>query len=117
MSYRKYLELSKKYLEEGKNYLAKGDLVQTSEKVWGSVAEAVKAAADKRGWEHSRHHHLETVISRLIEETKDVELGRLYSVAERLHANFYENFATLIEVEAYIEDAKKLIEKLEKLTI
>ena len=115
IGYEKYLELSKKYLREGEDFLTKGDYVQASEKYWGSVAEMVKALAETKGWPHHRHHHLGIAIERLIEETGDVELERLYSVAERLHANYYENFLTSISIKVCVEDAKRLIDKLEKI--
>ena len=44
-----YRLLSEKYLAEAREFWGKGDLVQTSEKLWGAASLAVKMAAAKRG--------------------------------------------------------------------
>ena len=44
-----YQALSEKYFAEAKELLNKGDLVQTSERLWGASALAVKMAAAKGG--------------------------------------------------------------------
>ena len=109
---RAYLEASELLLEEAEELLTSGEFRQAAEKFWGAVAQAVKAIAEERGWEHYRHHHLAEAISRLVAETGDVELSLLYASAERLHANFYEGFMTEAEVRAHAENARKLITKL-----
>lgn len=58
MSVSSYLKLGEKYLKEGEEFLAKGDVIQASEKFWGAMAEAIKAVAESRGWEHAKHGHL-----------------------------------------------------------
>ena len=45
-----YRLLSEKYLAEAREFWGKGDLVQTSEKLWGAASLAVKMAAAKRGF-------------------------------------------------------------------
>jgi len=40
-----YIRLSEKCLVDAETLTAKGDMVQAGEKLWGSAAEAVKAAA------------------------------------------------------------------------
>jgi len=113
----RYLKLGKKYLSEGLELLSKGDLAQASEKLWGAAAEAVKAVADSRGWEHFTHRSLAEAVSRLYEETGDPEIPRLYASAESLHANFYEGFASPGLVKLYAEDAEALIEKLRQMLL
>lgn len=115
MDLNKYFKLNEKYLKNGEKFLAEGELAQACEKFWGAVAEAIKAIAESRGWEHVKHRHLMETISRLFRETRDEELLRLMASAERLHSNFYENFMSKEEVEVHITDAKKLIEKLKAL--
>ena len=53
-----YRALSEKYLEEAKEFLSKEDLVQTSEKLWGAAALAVKMVAAKRGLKLEAHRSL-----------------------------------------------------------
>jgi len=107
-----YLDASEALLAEAEELLASGDLREASEKFWGAVVQAVKAVAEARGWEHYRHHHISRAISRLVAETGDVELSRLFSSAERLHANFYEGFMSELELRAHAEDARRLVGKL-----
>ena len=114
---RAYLDASEALLAEAEEFLASGDLREASEKFWGAVVQAVKAVAEARGWEHYRHHHISRAISRLVAETGDVELSRLFSSAERLHANFYEGFMSELELRAHAEDARRLVRKLRALLV
>ena len=107
-----YEMLSEKYLREGEEFLAKGDLVQSSEKLWGAAASAVKMVAAKRGLKLERHGSLWDFIDKLSEEHKDEELLRLFHSANSLHRNFYENQMTRRAVEVAGKEVKMLIERL-----
>jgi len=100
---------SARYLEHAEALLARGDLPQASEKYWGSVAQATKALAAERHWRHSTHRDLRRVLSRLYGTTNDREFLRLFAIAEALHANFYENYLEGPVMEAYAEDARRLV--------
>jgi len=108
----KYAALNGKYLKDAEQLLAANDTVQASEKFWGAVATAVKAVAAERRWRHSNHRNLREAISRLYRETGDDEFLTLFSVAESLHANFYEDFMQPEDVRYYAGQAKRLVEKL-----
>jgi len=107
--------LSAKLLHEAKELLAKGDHVQASEKAWGAAAQAVKALAARRGVELRSHGELWSYVSRLREETGDEDLSRLWHVANSLHVNFYEAWATRELVEDAVNDIERLVEKLRRL--
>ncbi len=107
-----YSELSATYLEHARVLLSEGDLSQASEKGWGAVAVALKACAEARGVRHSRHGHLGQLVTRLIEETGDRELQDLFSHAESLHANYYEDYMLAMVVEEYLSHAERLTAKL-----
>ena len=64
----------KKYLAEAKEFLSKEDLVQTSEKLWGAAALAVKMVAAKRGLKLEAHRSLWDFVSRLSRESGDEEI-------------------------------------------
>lgn len=115
MPHERYMTLNGKYLEQAEALLVAGDYPQASEKFWGAVAEAVKGVAATRRWRHSSHRDLRDVIGRLYRETGDGDLLRLFSVAESLHANFYEDYMSSDVVMAYAEDAKRLVAKLQAL--
>jgi hypothetical protein len=109
----KYRRLNGKYLADAEQLLAGGDYVQASEKFWGAVAQMVKLVAASRRWRHSSHRDLRGTVSRLFRETDDQDLLRLFSVAESLHANFYEDYLQPEDVRVYAEDIRRLIEKLQ----
>src|SRR3989304_3981963 len=92
MRHERYMALNGKYLQDAEALLDKGDYSQASEKLWGAAAQVVKAIAATRRWRHSSHRDLREVVGRLFRETGDADLPRLFSVAESLHANFYENY-------------------------
>jgi hypothetical protein len=112
---KRYSALNGKYLEDADRLLTQADYPQASEKYWGAVAQMVKAIAEERGWRHSSHRDLRNTVSRLFNETNDRELLQLFSVAESLHANFYENYMGADDIRSYAEDAHRLIEKLRAL--
>lgn len=93
--------------------LAQGDLQQASEKGWGAVTQMMKAIAEARGWEHSRHRHLHRIASRLRAETGDGDIRRLFAIANTLHENFYENQMAAADIEQDLADVERLLQKLE----
>lgn len=110
-----HLRLCEKYLREAEEFLSKGDYVQASEKAWGAAAQIVKAVAAKRGLELKSHGDLWKFVTKLVEEMNDAELRRLWYVANGLHINFYEAWATPEMVKGGVEDIKQFTEKLRKL--
>ena len=110
-----YQELSAKYLRHARGLLAEGDLSQASEKGWGAAAVLVKAAAEARGVDHEKHRHLWQTIRALVRETDDVELRSLFSHAESLHGNYYEDMLDAEEVGEFLADVERLVGKLREL--
>ena len=108
----RYLELNRKYLEEAEEFLAKGDYVQASEKLWGAAAEMVKAVASKGELELKSHRDLWEFVTKLDNERPELNLLKLFHVANSLHINFYENWMTPEAVTKGAEAVKELIEKL-----
>ena len=110
-----YRELSAGYLRHARVLLAEGDLAQASEKAWGAAAVLVKAAAEARGMTHEKHRHLWQTIRALVRETDDVELRTLFSSAESLHGNYYEDMLDAEEVAQFVADVERLVGKLDDL--
>ena len=108
-----YRLLSEKYLAEAREFWGKGDLVQTSEKLWGAASLAVKMAAAKRGLKLEKHGSLWGFVSEISKESGDKGIIRAFHVANALHRNFYENEMTREAVEVALEDIEKLIAKLQ----
>lgn len=110
-----YSELSAGYLSKAKLHLAEGDLTQASEKGWGAAAVLVKAAAEKRGWQHDGHRNLWNVVRQLVRESGDSDLRLQFGYAQTMHINFYEAAMDQEEVEEYLRQVEGLVRKLEGL--
>ncbi len=110
-----YQVASRQLLAQGREELARGDVRQASEKGWGAAAQIVKAVAEQRGWSHRNHAALFDVISYLVTETRDVEIRRLFDVANALHINFYENWNNAQNVSTALDDVERFVDKLEPL--
>ena len=112
MTTQQYQQASEHFLAQARRELADGDLPQASEKGWGATVQILKAVAEQRGWEHSRHRHHLVTVSRLRAETGDGDIRRLYRAASDLHENFYENTMQAFEVAESLDDVGALLGKL-----
>ena len=112
MTTQQYQQASEHSLAQARGELAGGDLPQASEKGWGAAVQILKAVAERRGWEHSRHRHHLVTISRLRAETGDGDIRRLFRAASDLHENFYENAMQAFEVAESLDDVEALLDKL-----
>ena len=95
--------------------LEKGDLAQASEKAWGAAAQMLKAIAEERGWRHHSHRALHGVMNMLFRETNDSELVDLFSSANYLHVNFYENTYSEDFIEGRLRQVERFVDKAEGL--
>ena len=112
MTTQQYQQASEHFLEQARGELAEGDLPQASEKGWGAVVQILKAVAEQRGWEHTRHRHHLVTTSRLRSETGDADIRRFFNSASALHENFYENTMEASEVAVGLDDVEVLMDKL-----
>lgn len=115
VKYQDYQDQSHIYLIQAQEEYEKGDLRQASEKGWGAAAQIVKAAAESRGWSHSSHRELHTIVSGLTEETKDPTIWQLFANATALHANFYEGWMNSLGVQNGLEQVSAFVDKIDKL--
>ena len=96
-------------LEQARQELDRGDVRQASEKGWGAAAQAVKALAEDRGWQHKSHAALFNAVSRLARESGNDDLKSLFHVANSLHSNFYENTQNVEMVEMGLSDVGRFV--------
>ena len=90
-----YWEASQRLAEAAEGELAEGRLRQASEKIWGSAALAVKAvAAALEGRRLASHGELWAYVDELSAKLGKPELMRLWQMANSMHVNFYEGWAT-----------------------
>ena len=111
-----YQTLSEKYLGEAKELLNKGDIVQSSEKLWGATSLTVKTVAARRGLKLEKHGSLWSFISKLSKESGDKDIITLFQVANSLHWNFYENQMNKEVLEIATGNIEKLIAKLREIS-
>ena len=111
-----YLELHERYIEEARALAERGELAQASEKLWGAVTALLNALGELKGLPHYSHRDYSELVEKLASELKRPELGKLFAVAERLHANFYHFYHNFIRdpdvFRAYEADVLRLIEVL-----
>ena len=112
MTTQQYQQASEHFLAQARREWANGDLPQASEKGWGASVQILKAVAEQRGWEHSRHRHHLVTVSRLRAETGDGEIRHLFNTASALHENFYENTMQASEVSESLDEVEALLNKL-----
>ena len=112
MTTQQYQQASEHFLAQARQELADGDLPQASEKGWGTTAQILKAVAEQRGWEHSRHRHHLVTVSRLRAEPGAGDIRRLFNTASALHENFYENTMQAFEVAEGLDDVEALMDNL-----
>ena len=110
-----YQDAARQLLTQALEELADGDSRQASEKGWGAAAQIIKAVASSRGWKHDSHATLYAVIDRLVRETGDDDIRGLFSTANALHQNFYENWGSADYVAGGLADVGGLLNKLEPL--
>ena len=115
MTTQRYLNASMQLLEQAQLELEAGDVRQASERGCGAAAQAVKAVCQRRGWRHDSHALLHDAIDRIVEETDDESILHLFSVANLLHVNFYENWLRARQVTRGLTAVRRLIDKLDTL--
>ncbi len=110
-----YLKLFEKYLADAEELYRKGDLAQAGEKYWGAVTALLSAIAEKRGLPHYTHRDFWEVVEVIVEETRNPDYSTLFSLAEKLHANFYHSFLRKEPFDKHREGVLKLVDMLRKL--
>ena len=99
-------ERSRHFLALVDDELARGEFEEASNKVWGAAAHAIKAVAERRGWDHHAHALLEEAVYRLVhEEQAPRDLLIQYITASAYHQRFYGRPPAA----AFIQSGKELI--------
>ena len=100
--------------EEASNEEASNE--EASNKVWGAAAHAIKAVAERRGWQHHAHALLEEGVMRLIqEEGAPQHLFGQYMMASAYHQRFYGGAPPAAGIRAGKEVIAEFIQTLESL--
>lgn len=111
-----HIRMSRRFLDHAEKQLNHHDRVQAAEKIWGAVAQTLKAIGEQRGWEHRGHINIIFIGQQLsLEFGRFREFERYLALAERMHQNFYENSWNEPSVRAALEDAKLFIAELDEI--
>jgi len=109
----RHSRMNNKYLADGKKLMQQGDYLQASEKYWGAAVQMIKVIAARRGMELGTHRSISEFMSMLDREHPEMNLWILYTRANNLHINFYEDHVPPEKVKEDSEAVKELIEKLQ----
>ena len=108
-----HARISRRFQEHTALEIQKGNRLQASEKIWAQVAHALKAVAEDRGWAHGSHALLGDIAVQIgREQGQRTEYIRHLSLANSMHANFYENEADWDHIEVARKDAAAFVAKL-----
>ena len=111
----KYAERSRWCIGEADNYLRRRNNIQASEKGWGAAAQALKAIAEERGWNHRGHNLIVDVAQQLADEQGRTEIVALFGFGQLLHVNFYEDSLATDTIGIYLDQVKALLPELERI--
>ena len=106
---QKHTRLAWQLLNQADHELMAGDLLQSSEKLWGATSHALKALCESRGWRHSKYAQREYAVKRLTAELNRPAILDAFRVAEACHANFYNDWLTAEELEENRQSIHRLI--------
>jgi len=112
----KYKAQSIHYFENALSSIEAGDAEKAGEFVWGSMAEALKAVAAKKGTRLWRHDDIGDYAKKLAKELEDEEITKAHGLASGLHSNFYEAGLRIEDVRLRLAQIKDTIKKLLDLT-
>ena len=108
----RYEEISRHLLRQAQDELENGDILQSSDKVWGATAHAIRAVCQRMGWNHHAHNHLSAAANYLCSAFGRDDLRTSFVYLESLHTNYYEHQRGAAEVRTGLGHAGTFIEAL-----
>ena len=112
---RKHIDQSDHYFRNALGAIEAGSTEKASELLWGSITQALKAVAARKGTELNSHGELRKYAGDLAKELEDESILRDFSDAESLHRNFYNLRFKLEDITDRVDGVKKATEKLIRL--
>ena len=107
-----YTAQARHYLENAFATLQQGDVEKAGELLWGSMAEALKGVAARKGIGLRTHREIRRFARTLSAERQEPGIMDAYIRAEHLHSNFYEVF---LEVEDLVSEGEVIAVTVRKL--
>ena len=108
------VQISERMIQQARDELERGDRLQATEKVWGALAQMLKAHGQQRGWLNLGGHRTVGHIARqLTDEYDDRRILTAYVGADNGHRNFYDNEMSPPEIEGIIAVVASVLPELE----
>ena len=109
--------IARKFLDDADREFAAGDLMQSSEKLWGAVSHVLKAYCRQRGWRHAKYAHCKDAHYRdaaqtLAAELDDPAIFAYFKIAQSCHANFYNDWMYAADVDTSRAYIRELVDKI-----
>ena len=108
----KHTRIALEFLEAADRFFEQGDIIQTSEKLWGATNHAAKVLCIRRRWRHGKYAHIREAVRLLAEETGDESIMDGYLIAHAHHLNFYTDAMEAEEADPARPRIRRLVEKL-----
>lgn len=109
------VQISRRLIQQASDELERGDRLQATEKVWGALAQMLKAHGQHRGWLNMGSHRTVGYIARqLTDEYDDRRILTAYVAADNGHRNFYDNEMSPAEIEGIVAVVAGVLPELER---
>ncbi len=107
-------QISRRLIQQARDELDRGDRLQATEKVWGALAQMLKAHGQQRGWLNlGSHRTVGRIAQQLDAEYHDINIINAYVSADNGHRNFYDNEMSPPEVAGIIVTVGGVLPALE----
>ena len=109
------VQISRRLIRQAREELDAGDRLQATEKVWGALAQMMKAHGQQRGWLNLGSHRTVGHIARQLDaEFGEIAVASAYIAADNGHRNFYDNEMSPPEIEEIIAVVANVLPRLER---
>lgn len=109
------VQISRRLIQQARHELDRGDRLQATEKIWGALAQMLKAHGQQRGWVNLGSHRTVGHIARQLHiEYDNIDVASAYIAADNGHRNFYDNEMSPPEIEGIIAIVDKVLPELER---
>ena len=109
------VQISRRLIRQAREELDAGDRLQATEKVWGALAQMMKAHGQRRGWLNlGSHRTVGHIAQQLAAEYDERAIIHAYVAADNGHRNFYDNEMSPPEIEGIIVVVGDVLPDLER---
>ena len=91
------VQISRRLILQAPGELERGDRLQATEKIWGALAQMLKAHGQQRGWLNmGSHRTVGRIAQQLAAEYDNGRILNAYIAADNGHRNFYDNEMSIL---------------------